>query len=77
MVVDVEHSTLGAVKTIGLPVKFSETPGEVRKGAPVYGEHTSQVLRQHGFGEEEIDALVRDKAVFTAAATDAADERVA
>src|SRR3954469_4024343 len=27
MVVEVAHSSLGAVKTIGLPVKFSETPG--------------------------------------------------
>ena len=29
MVVEVEHSRLGPVRTIGLPVKFSDTPGEV------------------------------------------------
>src|SRR5207237_1281370 len=40
MVVEVEHSTLGSVKTIGLPIKFSQTPGKVRSGAPLYGEHT-------------------------------------
>jgi len=34
MVVEVEHSTLGSVKTIGLPIKFSQTPGKVRSGAP-------------------------------------------
>ena len=49
MVVEVEHSTLGRVKTIGLPVKFSETPGKVRKGAPLYGEHTRAILREYGF----------------------------
>jgi crotonobetainyl-CoA:carnitine CoA-transferase CaiB-like acyl-CoA transferase len=76
MVVEVEHSTLGAVKTIGLPVKFSETPGKVLTGAPVYGEHTAEVLLQHGFGEEEIAMLVREKAVF-AAPTESAGQQVA
>ena len=51
MVVEVEHSTLGPVKTIGLPVKFSETPGKVRTGAPRYGEHTREVLREYGFDD--------------------------
>src|SRR6266542_7168006 len=57
MVVEVEHSTIGAVKTLGLPVKFSQTPGKVRTGAPVYGEHTRDILRDHGFGDEEIATL--------------------
>ena len=35
MVVEVEHSTLGKVKTMGLPIKFSQTPGKVRTGAPL------------------------------------------
>jgi crotonobetainyl-CoA:carnitine CoA-transferase CaiB-like acyl-CoA transferase len=63
MVVEVEHSTAGRVKTIGLPVKFSETPGKVRTGAPVYGEHTEAVLRDYGFGDEEIAALEQEGAV--------------
>jgi crotonobetainyl-CoA:carnitine CoA-transferase CaiB-like acyl-CoA transferase len=66
MVVEVEHTTLGPVKTIGLPVKFSETPGKVRHGAPVYGEHTSDVLRQHGFDDAEITAFEKEGAVFAA-----------
>src|SRR3984893_4380281 len=48
MVVEVEHATLGPVKTIGLPVKFSGTPGKVRTGAPVLGQHTEEILREHG-----------------------------
>jgi crotonobetainyl-CoA:carnitine CoA-transferase CaiB-like acyl-CoA transferase len=63
MVVEVEHSTAGRVKTIGLPVKFSETPGKVRTGAPVYGEHTQEVLRDYGFGDDEIAALEQEGAV--------------
>jgi crotonobetainyl-CoA:carnitine CoA-transferase CaiB-like acyl-CoA transferase len=54
MLVEVEHSTLGPVKTLGLPVKFSATPGKVRTGAPLYGEHTREVLAEHGFSAEEI-----------------------
>jgi crotonobetainyl-CoA:carnitine CoA-transferase CaiB-like acyl-CoA transferase len=58
------------VKTIGLPVKFSDTPGKIRMGAPVYGEHTREVLRQYGFDDARIEALVRDKAVFAVTAPD-------
>ena len=49
MVVEVEHSSLGSVKTIGLPIKFSQTPGKVRSGAPLYGEHTSADLERIRF----------------------------
>ncbi len=66
MVVETEHSKLGPVKTLGLPVKFSETPGEVAAGAPVYGEHTRAVLAEHGFSEAEIAALISEGAVVAA-----------
>src|SRR5882757_9366751 len=63
MVVEVEHSTVGSVKTIGLPVKFSATPGKVRRGAPLFGEHTRDVLAEYGFGDDEIAALEQEGAV--------------
>ncbi len=66
MVVETEHSKLGPVKTLGLPVKFSETPGEVASGAPVYGEHTRAVLAEHDFSEAEIAALIAEGAVISA-----------
>jgi crotonobetainyl-CoA:carnitine CoA-transferase CaiB-like acyl-CoA transferase len=71
MVVEVEHTKLGAVKTLGLPVKFSKTPGEVTTGAPVYGEHTREVLREHGFSAEEIERLAAGGAVIVAEAAHA------
>ena len=78
MVVEVEHSTLGPVKTIGLPVKFSETPGKVRTGAPVYGEHTREVLRQHGFDDDrDRSAGARQGRVRRAAADGSAGQQVA
>jgi len=75
MVVEVEHSTLGPVKTIGLPVKFSETPGKVAAGAPVYGEHTREVLAEYGFDKTQIEALEKEGAIVSAARI--REERVA
>jgi crotonobetainyl-CoA:carnitine CoA-transferase CaiB-like acyl-CoA transferase len=77
MVVEVEHSTIGPVKTIGLPVKFSATPGKVRSGAPVYGEHTHEVLREYGFDEKQIEALEKEGAVVAAVARNKAGQQVA
>jgi crotonobetainyl-CoA:carnitine CoA-transferase CaiB-like acyl-CoA transferase len=57
MVVETTHPVAGRVRTIGLPVKFSETPGSVRRPAPVFGEHTREVLREHGFSDAEIDEM--------------------
>jgi crotonobetainyl-CoA:carnitine CoA-transferase CaiB-like acyl-CoA transferase len=66
MVVEVEHTTLGPVRTIGLPVKFSRTPGKVATGAPLYGEHTRAVLGEYGFSADEIAALEQERAVVAA-----------
>jgi crotonobetainyl-CoA:carnitine CoA-transferase CaiB-like acyl-CoA transferase len=66
MVVDVMHSTLGLVKTIGLPVKFSATPGKARAGAPRYGEHTRDVLREYGFDDDQIDVFEKNGSIVNA-----------
>ena len=44
MVVETQHSKLGKTKTIGVPVKLSQTPASIRKGAPLLGEHNQEVL---------------------------------
>ena len=48
MAVEVEHPKVGTMKTIGVPVKLSETPGSIRKPAPLLGEHTDEVLAEWG-----------------------------
>jgi crotonobetainyl-CoA:carnitine CoA-transferase CaiB-like acyl-CoA transferase len=73
MVVEAKHSTLGPVKTIGAPVKFSETPGGVRRGAPVFGEHTREVLEEHGFSSSDIDRLAKAGAIYLAETRAAAE----
>ena len=57
MIVDVQHPTLGAVRQFGIAIKMSETPGSVRRAAPVPGEHTDAVLKDIGMGADEIGAL--------------------
>jgi len=66
MVVEVDHDRLGPVKTLGLPVKFSETPGAVATGAPVYGQHTREVLAEYGFDEAAVEDLIAQGAVVVA-----------
>jgi crotonobetainyl-CoA:carnitine CoA-transferase CaiB-like acyl-CoA transferase len=63
MVVETLHRRAGKVKSLGLPIKFSETPGEVRRSAPVLGEHTREVLLEAGYSEEEITELLRKEAI--------------
>lgn len=66
MVVDVAHQTLGTIQTIGLPIKLSESPGGPRHGAPVYGQHSREILSAHGFDEAEIDELVASGVIVAA-----------
>jgi crotonobetainyl-CoA:carnitine CoA-transferase CaiB-like acyl-CoA transferase len=63
MVVEVDHPTLGHIKALGSPIKMSDTPVDVRRRAPLLGEHTIEVLREAGYDDREIDELRRSKAV--------------
>lgn len=57
MVFEVDDGKLGAMKTLGIPFKFSGTPGEIRRSAPDLGEHTEEVLDMLGCSPEEIGRL--------------------
>ena len=66
MVTEVEHSRLGTVRTLGTPVKFAGTPANLRRGAPILGEHTAEVLAEHGYSDSEIAQLAADGAIIVA-----------
>lgn len=65
MVIDVEHSKLGRMKTLGPPVKFSHTPSGVHRGAPLLGQHTREVLREYGYRDVEIQEMAQRGDVIT------------
>ena len=61
--VEYEHPTEGHVKTPGFPIKFSKTPSVVDRGAPVVGQHSRDVLREAGYDDAAIEALLSKGAV--------------
>ncbi|HLN13497.1 MAG TPA: CoA transferase [bacterium] len=63
MVVELEHPRAGRIRVNGVPVKLSETPGDVRTPPPALGEHTDAVLRELGLRPDEVAALRRDGAI--------------
>jgi crotonobetainyl-CoA:carnitine CoA-transferase CaiB-like acyl-CoA transferase len=66
MIVETDHKVAGWTRALGLPVKFSATPGNVRYPAPVYGQHTADVLREIGFSEEQIVAMIEAGGAYAA-----------
>lgn len=46
MIAEVPHPTIGALRLAGIPVKYSETPGSIRRHPPLLGEHTDEVLTE-------------------------------
>jgi crotonobetainyl-CoA:carnitine CoA-transferase CaiB-like acyl-CoA transferase len=58
MIAAVEHATLGPLRTLGLPIKLSDTPGRVRTAPPTLGQHTQSILRDDlGLDDGEIARL--------------------
>jgi crotonobetainyl-CoA:carnitine CoA-transferase CaiB-like acyl-CoA transferase len=61
MIIDVEQTISGRVKTPGSLFKLSQTPGNVNYPAPYLGEHNKEVYSgMLGYSEEEINSLARD-----------------
>lgn len=58
MLVTLDDAELGQLRNIGIPVKLSATPGRIRRRAPALGEHTRRILREHGYADAEIEALL-------------------
>ena len=63
MIVEVPHPSLGKVKQVGIALKLSDTPGEIRSTAPVLGQHTDEILQQLGYNKSQVEGL-REKGVL-------------
>jgi crotonobetainyl-CoA:carnitine CoA-transferase CaiB-like acyl-CoA transferase len=63
MVERVLHPTLGEIPVVGTPVKFSRMKAGVRRPAPLLGQHTDEILAEHGYTSDEIRAFRAKKVV--------------
>lgn len=63
MVTQVPHPKGGSSPGLGVPVKFSKTPGRMRLPAPSLGQHTEEVLKGLGYGDEEVGMLRQEGAI--------------
>ncbi len=45
-----QHPSEGEIRTIGIPVHFSRTPGELRRHAPQLDEHREEILQEINVG---------------------------
>ena len=63
MIVDIEHPVHGKVRQFGIAIKMSETPGAIRRAAPLSGEHTDGVLKDLGMSAAEIERLRRERII--------------
>ncbi len=63
MILSYDHPLAGTVRGMGIPVKFSQTPGAVRHPAPLKGQHSRDILKELGLPEDEIQRLADEGVV--------------
>lgn len=64
MVVDMECPGYGKLKTSGIPIRMTRTKGEIKRRAPLLGEHTVEVLKKANYKDEEINVFFKKGIVF-------------
>ena len=64
LIVEHQHPVLGRFEQFGNTIDFSGTPGVVQGPPPIIGQHTRELLSEHGFSDRAIEQLVASKAVF-------------
>ena len=50
--------SFGTTRVVGLPVRLSDTPGQIRTAAPEFGQQTEQILTEElGYSWEDVGRL--------------------
>lgn len=60
IVIEVEHPQAGPLRQARPAARFEGTPLEIRRGAPMLGEHTDAILREAGFSDADVSVLRND-----------------
>jgi crotonobetainyl-CoA:carnitine CoA-transferase CaiB-like acyl-CoA transferase len=66
MVRELTHPEYGPLRYVGIPVKLSDTPGELQSPPPRFGEHNRSVLAELGYDERAIDQLAMSNVIAEA-----------
>jgi crotonobetainyl-CoA:carnitine CoA-transferase CaiB-like acyl-CoA transferase len=64
MVVEIEHPKIGRMKVLGHPVKSNVELARMRAPAPWLGQHSEEIARRLGYGEQEIAALFAEGVLY-------------
>ena len=59
MEVKLDHPKQKNSRNIGVAVKLNKTPGKIKTPAPLYGEHSKDILKELGYSDEEINNLIK------------------
>jgi crotonobetainyl-CoA:carnitine CoA-transferase CaiB-like acyl-CoA transferase len=52
MIIKYDHPLAGTIQNLGFPAKFSETPGQLMRPAPLLGQHNQEILEEIGYKQE-------------------------
>lgn len=62
-VVELQHHAAGRLRQARPPGRFDRTPSHIRRGAPLLGEHTDEILREIGYTAADIARMRDDKVI--------------
>jgi crotonobetainyl-CoA:carnitine CoA-transferase CaiB-like acyl-CoA transferase len=64
LVVRHQHPKVGWFDNYGTTINFSGTPNRVWGPAPICGQHTREIMHEHGYDDSDIDKLIEARAIF-------------